>query len=230
MSSRLFQEIREKRGLCYTIFAQAGAYADTGMTDDLCRHQRRARSPSWPEITIDEMKRAAEDMSEAEVARARAQMKAGLLMGLESPSNRAERLARLVQIWDRVPPLEETVARIDAVTTGDVRAHAEACSPPRPAALALYGPSARALAAMQGAAAPPDAAAKRKLRIETERLTLRPPLHSDFAPGRRCGAKPRFPDPVGARWAADHLSRKAFTNRVYWAQRSISNGSACRCS
>jgi len=86
------------------------------------------------------MKRAASDMSPAEVARARAQMKAGLLMGLESPSNRAERLARLIQIWDRIPPLEETVARIDAVTTGDVRDFAERLAVSAPAALALYGP------------------------------------------------------------------------------------------
>ena len=86
------------------------------------------------------MKRAVDDMSPAEVARARAQMKAGLLMGLESPSNRAERLARLIQIWDRVPPLEETVAMIDAVTTGDVREFAQHIAGSAPAALALYGP------------------------------------------------------------------------------------------
>jgi len=67
-------------------------------------------------------------------------MKAGLLMGLESPSNRAERLARLVQIWDRVPPLDETVALIDAVTTGDVKEVAEIMAASSPAALALYGP------------------------------------------------------------------------------------------
>ena len=86
------------------------------------------------------MKRAASDMSPAEVARARAQMKAGLLMGLESSSNRAERLARLIQIWDRIPPLEETVSMIDAVTTGDVRDFAEKIAGSAPAALALYGP------------------------------------------------------------------------------------------
>jgi predicted Zn-dependent peptidase len=63
-------------------------------------------------------------MSAAELDRARAQMKAGLLMGLESPSARAERNARLVAIWDRVPPLEETVARIDAVTPRGLRDHA----------------------------------------------------------------------------------------------------------
>ena len=79
-------------------------------------------------------------MSPAEVARARAQMKAGLLMGLESPSNRAERLARLMQIWDRIPPLEETIERIDAVTTGDVRDLAQHMASEAPAALAIYGP------------------------------------------------------------------------------------------
>lgn len=139
MSSRLFQEIRENRGLCYSIFAQAGAYADTGMTT-IYAGTSADQLPQLAEITIDEMKRAADDMSPAEVARARAQMKAGLLMGLESPSNRAERLARLVQIWDRVPPLDETVALIDAVTTGDVREYAQEMASSAPAALALYGP------------------------------------------------------------------------------------------
>ena len=46
-------------------------------------------------------------------------------MGLESPSNRAERLARMVQIWGRVPPLDEVITRIDAVTLDDVRRLAE---------------------------------------------------------------------------------------------------------
>ncbi|GGH32204.1 Predicted Zn-dependent peptidase [Cribrihabitans marinus] len=143
MSSRLFQEMRERRGLCYTIFAQAGAYADTGSTT-IYAGTSGAQVAELAGITIDEMKRAASDMSDAEVARARAQMKAGLLMGLESPSNRAERLARLVQIWDDVPPLSETVARIDAVTTADVRGFAEGLAVQAPAALALYGPVAGA--------------------------------------------------------------------------------------
>ncbi|MEK6216736.1 MAG: insulinase family protein, partial [Boseongicola sp.] len=120
MSSRLFQEAREKRGLCYSIFAQTGAYADSGLmtiyagtgADDL---------GDLVNLTIDELKRAADDMSPAEIARSRAQLKAGLLMGLESPSSRAERLARLVSIWDRVPTIEETIEKIDAVTTGAAR-------------------------------------------------------------------------------------------------------------
>ena len=139
MSSRLFQEVREKRGLCYTIFAQAGAHADTGMTT-IYAGTSAEQLGELADITVDEMKRAASDMSPAEVARARAQMKAGLLMGLESSSNRAERLARLIQIWDRIPPLEETVSMIDAVTTGDVRDFAEKIAGSAPAALALYGP------------------------------------------------------------------------------------------
>ncbi|WP_370310909.1 M16 family metallopeptidase [Salipiger bermudensis] len=139
MSSRLFQEIREKRGLCYTIFAQSGAYADTGMTT-IYAGTSGDEMGELLDLTVDEMKRAADTMSDAEIERARAQMKAGLLMGLESPSSRAERMARMVQIWGKVPPIEETVARIDAVTREGVLAFAEAQAAQSAAALALYGP------------------------------------------------------------------------------------------
>ncbi|MGP6086432.1 M16 family metallopeptidase [Antarctobacter jejuensis] len=139
MSSRLFQEIREKRGLCYSIFAQSGAYADTGMTT-IYAGTSGEEMPELITLTIDEMKRAAEDMSDAEIERARAQMKAGLLMGLESPSSRAERSARMIQIWGSVPPIEATVFKIDAVTRADVLRFAEAQAAQSAAALALYGP------------------------------------------------------------------------------------------
>ena len=150
MSSRLFQEVRERRGLCYTIFAQTGAYADTGTTT-IYAGTSGEQLGDLARITIDEMKRAADTMTDEEVARARAQMKAGMLMGLESPSNRSERLARLIQIWDRVPPLEDTIARIDAVTTADVRDMAARIALSAPAALALYGPvgDAPSLAALR---------------------------------------------------------------------------------
>ncbi len=68
---------------------------------------------------------------------------------------------------------------------------------------------------------------RKKLKIETERLTLRPPAHSDFRPWtalRREGEA--YLRPWEPSWTSDHLTRKAFTNRVYWAQRSVSNGSA----
>lgn len=143
MSSRLFQEIREKRGLCYTIYAQAGAYADTGMTT-IYAGTSADQLEGLAQITVDEMKRAADDMTQAEVDRARTQMKAGLLMGLESPSNRAERLARMLQIWGRVPDLTEVVERIDAVTLKDVCGLAGQLASQAPAAMALYGPVASA--------------------------------------------------------------------------------------
>ena len=68
---------------------------------------------------------------------------------------------------------------------------------------------------------------RKKVRIETERLTLRPPAHSDFRSWAALRLESRdFLTPWEPTWAADHLTRKAFTNRVYWAQRSIANGSA----
>ncbi len=69
--------------------------------------------------------------------------------------------------------------------------------------------------------------ARRKVRLETERLTLRAPVHTDYRAWtalRRDSAG--FLTPWEPTWADDHLSRKSFTNRVYWAQRSISNGTA----
>lgn len=138
MSSRLFQKIREERGLCYSIFAQSGAYEDTGQITIYAGTSEDEISELM-QLTVDELKRAADDMTDAEVARARAQLKAGLLMGLESPSSRAERLARLLAIWGRVPDVAEAVQRIDAVGTSDVRKYAGEMAASR-AALALYGP------------------------------------------------------------------------------------------
>ncbi len=139
MSSRLFQEARERRGLCYTIFAQAGAFEDTGLIT-LYAGTSREQAGELAQVVVDELRRAGDDLTEAEVARARAQMKAGLLMGLESASNRAERLARLVAIWDRVPPLAETVAKIEAVTPERLRAFAGELAGRARAAMAVYGP------------------------------------------------------------------------------------------
>ena len=68
---------------------------------------------------------------------------------------------------------------------------------------------------------------KRKFRVETERMTLRPPIHSDFRAWTAMRIKSRsYLTPWEPAWAEDHLSRKAFTNRVYWAQRSQGQGNA----
>ena len=143
MSSRLFQEVREKRGLCYSIFAQTGAYADTGMTT-IYAGTSGDQIDELASLTIDEMKRAADTMTETEVNRARIQMKAGLLMALESPSSRAERLARLVGIWGRVPEIDEVVAKIDAVTAESVRAFAGSIVSSAKPSMTLYGPVEKA--------------------------------------------------------------------------------------
>ena len=139
MSSRLFQEAREKRGLCYSIFAQTGAYVDTGMTT-IYAGTAGDQIAGLARLTIDEFKRAADDMTQAEVDRARAQMKAGMLMGLESASNRAERLARMVQVWGYVPDLSEAVEKIDAVDLTSVKAYAEQVATTAKMASAIYGP------------------------------------------------------------------------------------------
>ena len=142
MSSRLFQEAREKRGLCYTIFAQPGAYFDTG-TLTIYAGTSGTEIGELANVTASEFARAATDMSDEEVSRARSQMKAGLLMGLESPSSRCERLARMMAIWDRIPPLQETIDRIDAVDAAGVRAFAANLTK-GDLAMALYGPVADA--------------------------------------------------------------------------------------
>jgi predicted Zn-dependent peptidase len=139
MSSRLFQEAREKRGLCYTIFAQASSYFDTGAFT-IYAGTGGGEIRGLAELVADEIRACASSLTEEEVARARAQLKAGLLMGLESPSNRAERLSRALSVWGRVPAVEETVAKVEAVDVAAARAAAERiCAAARPA-VALYGP------------------------------------------------------------------------------------------
>ncbi len=143
ISSRLFQEIRENRGLCYSIFAQMGAYADTGMMT-LYAGTSADQIGNLAELTIDEMKRAVGSLTETEVARARAQMKASLLMGLESPSSRAERLAHMLHSKNRIIGLDEVVEHVDNVTVEKVNAFAEQMASKAATAMAIYGPGAKA--------------------------------------------------------------------------------------
>lgn len=138
MASRLFQEAREKRGLCYSIFSQCAAWADTGMMTIYAGTGGDLLS-SLVDLTADELARASRDLSEVEIARARTQTKAGMVMGLESPASRAERMAALLSIWGEVVPLEDTIKRIDAVDVGRARAVLTRILTSTPA-LALYGP------------------------------------------------------------------------------------------
>lgn len=142
MASRLFQEAREKRGLCYTIFAQNAAWSETGMMT-IYAGTGGEEIAGLIDLTADELRRAASDLTEHEIARARTQTKAGLVMGLESPASRAERMAAMLSIWGEVLPLEETIKKIDAVTAERARSAIASMTRSRPTVV-LYGPVADA--------------------------------------------------------------------------------------
>ncbi|MGJ5082117.1 M16 family metallopeptidase [Bradyrhizobium sp. HKCCYLS3013] len=137
MSSRLFQEVRENRGLCYSVYTFHAPYSDTGFFG-LYTGTDPADAPEMMEVVVDIIGNAVETLSEAEVARAKAQMKAGLLMALESCSARAEQLARHILAYGRPQTLQEMVAKIEAVSVESARDAARALlARSKPAVVAL---------------------------------------------------------------------------------------------
>ncbi|MEO1328103.1 MAG: pitrilysin family protein [Pseudomonadota bacterium] len=138
MSSRLFQEVREQRGLCYSIFAQPAHYADGGFLT-IYAGTGGDQVTQLLDVTAEQLARVGEEATEEEIARARAQIRAGLLMSLESPSSRCERVARALLAHNRVTPVSELVAKIEAVNRDAIRAAAEATRSATPT-LTLYGP------------------------------------------------------------------------------------------
>jgi predicted Zn-dependent peptidase len=139
MSSRLFQEVREIRGLCYSVYAFHAAYADTGMLG-VYAGTDASDLPELMRVVVDEIGNAAETITEAEIVRSKAQMKAGLLMALESSGARAEQLARQMMIYGRPIPLEEIVGKIEAVTAESARAAGRAMIGRSRPAIAVLGP------------------------------------------------------------------------------------------
>ncbi|WP_294392052.1 pitrilysin family protein [uncultured Sphingomonas sp.] len=121
MSSRLFQQVREERGLAYSIYSWVQPYADTGLFGLYCA-AARADAAEALALSRTVLAQTAETLSQEELDRARAQAKAGLLMGLESVASRADHLARQIQIHGRIVPPGETVAQLDAVTVAQARA------------------------------------------------------------------------------------------------------------
>jgi predicted Zn-dependent peptidase len=140
MSSRLFQEVREQRGLCYAIYTFHAPYSDTGMFG-LYAGTDAADAPELMRVVVGEIAAAADSLTEAEVSRAKAQMKAGLLMALESSGARVEQLARQMIIHGRVISVEEIVSKVDAVTVESARAAGRALIERAPLAVAALGPS-----------------------------------------------------------------------------------------
>jgi len=120
MSSRLFQEVREKRGLCYSVFTFASSYSDCGTFGIYAGTGEQEVTELVP-LICDALSQLSEDAQETEVARARAQMKAGTLMALESSTARAEQLARHMLVFGRPIPLPEIVEKIDAVDVATVK-------------------------------------------------------------------------------------------------------------
>ena len=140
MSSRLFQEVREKRGLCYAIYTFHSPYSDTGMFG-LYAGTDAADASELMRVVVDQLAAAADDVDAKEVERAKAQMKAGLLMALESSSARAEQLARQIFAHGRPLAIEEIIAKVDAVTVESARAAGRELIRRSPPAFAALGPA-----------------------------------------------------------------------------------------
>jgi predicted Zn-dependent peptidase len=120
MSSRLFQEVREKRGLAYSVYSFLWGYSDAGLFGVYFGAGEKTVGDAM-NVTLDCLMQGLDDISETEVARARAQLKVSLLMALESSSARADQMARHLIAYGRLIPAAETIAKVDAITVEDVR-------------------------------------------------------------------------------------------------------------
>jgi len=121
MSSRLFQNVREKRGLVYTISSGVTAYSDTGLFT-IYAGTRLESAPEVVRLTLEEIRRLrGEPLGEEELRRAKDHVKGGLLLSLESSSARMNHLARQELYYDRQLTTDETLASIEAVSADDVR-------------------------------------------------------------------------------------------------------------
>ncbi|HEY1637110.1 MAG TPA: pitrilysin family protein [Rhizomicrobium sp.] len=139
MSSRLFQEAREKRGLCYSIYAFGQSFSDGGMIG-IYVGTGEAEAAEISAVVAGEMAGLASGASDQEVARAKAQMKSGLLMGLERPAARAEQIAGQLFTYGRVLPVEELTAKLEAVDAVAVRRFGERVMSVAQPSVAVVGP------------------------------------------------------------------------------------------
>ena len=140
MSSRLFQEVREKRGLAYSVYSFLSCYRDGGLFGIYAGTGAKEAGELIP-VVADEILKVRDSVSEDELARARAQLKSSILMSLESTSARCELLARQIMIFGRPIPVAETVAKIEAVDAAAVTAVARRMTAGKPVLTAL-GPIA----------------------------------------------------------------------------------------
>ena len=141
MSSRLFQEVREKRGLVYSVYSFVSAYRDGGLFGIYAGTGEKEVGELIP-VICDELGKLAADATEEEVIRARAQLKASILMSLESTNARCEQLAQQILIYGRPLTVDEVVRKIEAVDADQVRRLAGRLAAGRPT-LSSLGPIRR---------------------------------------------------------------------------------------
>ena len=120
MSSRLFQEVREKRGLCYSVYAFHWGFSDTGIFGIHAATGQSDIAELLP-VIIGELQKAGENILQEELDRARAQYRAGLIMSAESCSSRASQIARQLMLFGRPIAKEELMERLSALTTERLR-------------------------------------------------------------------------------------------------------------
>jgi predicted Zn-dependent peptidase len=121
MSSRLFQTVREKRGLCYSVYTYGSSYKDTGLFSVYTALGKETEREALRVIT-DEIKRFKDGgVTQEELLRAREQIKANVLMGLESTGTRMNRLGRNELYFGYVPEPDEIIALYDSVTAEDIQ-------------------------------------------------------------------------------------------------------------
>ncbi|MFN3946265.1 MAG: M16 family metallopeptidase [Allosphingosinicella sp.] len=120
MSSRLFQQLREERGLAYSVYAMLQPWSDCGLLSIYAATARR-QSASAAQLIEEVLEEAVRDLGEREVNRVRTQAKAGLLMSMESPWGQAHYVARQLSVYGRLVPVSEVVAQLEAVTVDHVR-------------------------------------------------------------------------------------------------------------
>ncbi|MEE2662293.1 MAG: pitrilysin family protein [Pseudomonadota bacterium] len=125
MSSRFFQEVREKRGLAYSVYTFTSPYDDGGLFG-IYAGTSAEQSEKLIDVVCEELRRVAEKpLHKDEIARAKTQIKAGVLMSLENTASRAERISRQLLIYGHVITADEMSKKIDQVTEEEIRVVAE---------------------------------------------------------------------------------------------------------
>ncbi|VAW18245.1 Mitochondrial processing peptidase-like protein [hydrothermal vent metagenome] len=142
MSSRLFQEVREKSGLCYSIYAFNWSFADSGVFG-VSASTGEEDVGELVHVILDELRNAVQNISEDEVLRVRNQIRAGLLMSLESPTSRAGQLARQQILWGRPIEMSETIERINKIDVNRVKEIAGQLFSSKNLSIAANGPIAQ---------------------------------------------------------------------------------------